>query len=135
MFVDASALVAILAREPDWEDYAAALGDAPAAITSPLTVYETARALARLRSLTIEGAVTRVYRFLDRTGITIAPIDRTAGDLALSAFARYGKGRGHPAQLNLGDCFAYGMAKANDMPLLYKGGDFALTDIRDARPA
>lgn len=51
------------------------------------------------------------------------------GELAISAMARYGKGRGHPAQLNFGDCFSYACAKAAGVPLLYVGSDFARTDL------
>ena len=57
--------------------------------------------------------------------------DVRLGEAAFAAFLRYGKGR-HPARLNLGDCFSYGLAKALDAPLLYKGDDFAQTDIRSA---
>lgn len=135
MFVDASAMVAILAREPDWETYAAAIETAAGVLTSPVAVYETALALARHRSLSIEEATAKVHHFLEEARISIEPIDRAAGDLALSAFARYGKGRGHRAQLNLGDCFAYAMARQRGVPLLYKGEDFALTDIPDGRTA
>ena len=59
---------------------------------------------------------------------TVVPIDGVVGHIALEAFERYGKGR-HKAALNMGDCFAYGCAKAHKVPLLFKGGDFAYTDI------
>lgn len=135
MFIDASAIIAILAREPGWEVFATAIDNAAAPTTSPLAIYEAVAGLSRAASLAIEDARRTVDHFLDRARISIEPIDRAAGDLALSAFARYGKGRGHPAQLNLGDCFAYAMARQRGVPLLYKGEDFALTDIPDGRTA
>ncbi len=64
-----------------------------------------------------------------RVGVTaVSPAD---GDTALEAFARYGKGRNHPAQLNLADCFAYAMAKRLGLPLLFKGDHFAKTNVQD----
>ena len=69
---------------------------------------------------------------LSRPGIRIEPWTDRHADIAQDAFTRYGKGQGHPAQLNFGDCMSYALAKSLDMPLLYKGGDFALTDIRSA---
>ena len=135
MFVDASAFVAILAEEPDGEAYASAIEAASLVLTSPIAIYETTLALARRGSLSIEDARLIVEKFIERARIAIEPVDRAAGDIALSAFARYGKGRGHPAQLNLGDCFAYAMARQRGVPLLYKGEDFALTDITDGRRA
>jgi ribonuclease VapC len=62
-------------------------------------------------------------------GIEILPITEEIGHLAIDAFDRYGKGRGHPAQLNMGDCFAYACAKAHGLRLLYKGADFSRTDL------
>jgi ribonuclease VapC len=64
------------------------------------------------------------------TSLGITPAD---GDAALEAFERFGKGRNHPAQLNLADCFAYAMAKTHGVPLLFKGDDFDKTDIADGR--
>ena len=66
--------------------------------------------------------------------IEVIPITEEIGRAALDAFERYGKGRGHPAQLNMGDCFAYGAARVLGVPLLYKGDDFASTELaRGAR--
>jgi ribonuclease VapC len=69
-----------------------------------------------------------------RAGITIAPFDSTTAEAAFDAFKRYGKGRGHKAQLNIIDCAAYALAKTRNLPLLYKGNDFAATDIEPALP-
>jgi len=64
--------------------------------------------------------------------VRTAPITDTETHTALAAFSRYGKGRGHPAELNLGDCFAYALAKEREEPLLFKGEDFPKTDIEPA---
>jgi len=70
--------------------------------------------------------------FLSSARIKVEPVDLTAAHLALEAFSRYGKGNQHPAQLNLGDCFAYAQAKVSGAALLFKGEDFAKTDIESA---
>lgn len=128
MFVDASAIVAIITLEPGHEPLAARLDSQSGSVTSPLAVYEAALALARLHRRNIGEARAKVAAFLQRTGVTIVPIDEAAAFLAIDAHAQYGKGN-HPARLNLGDCFAYAMAKQHGVPLLYKGDDFAQTDL------
>lgn len=128
MFVDASAIVAIITLEPGHEPLAARLDSQSGSVTSPLAVYEAALALARLHRRNIGEARAKVAAFLQRTDVTIVPIDEAAAFLAIDAHAQYGKGN-HPARLNLGDCFAYAMAKQHGVPLLYKGDDFAQTDL------
>jgi ribonuclease VapC len=66
---------------------------------------------------------------MDEARITLAPLDARTASLAIKAFADYGKGSGHPAQLNLADCLSYACAKAQSIPLLYKGKDFSHTDL------
>jgi ribonuclease VapC len=78
--------------------------------------------------LSIADAEGIVDEFVQRTGMQILPITTEIGHAAIDAFDRYGRGR-HAAQLNMGDCFAYACAKALGAPLLYKGDDFALTDL------
>ena len=70
--------------------------------------------------------------FLHLARVVIQPIRPETAHVALEAFARYGKGRGHPARLNLGDCFIYAQAKAGGASLFYKGNDFSRTDIASA---
>lgn len=70
--------------------------------------------------------------FLREAGVAVQPIQPETAHVALEAFARYGKGRGHPARLNLGDCFIYAQAKVSEASLLYKGDDFSKTDIESA---
>ena len=72
--------------------------------------------------------------FLEELSVTTASIDNAIAVLAANAAEHYGKGTGHPAQLNFGDCISYAVAKHLGVPLLYKGNDFALTDIESALP-
>jgi ribonuclease VapC len=131
MFIDASALAAILLGESDGPEFSRAIDDADATtcVTSPIAVFEAALAVNRSQSGGIERAASVVLNLLRRAGVAILPVDEVAGGLAISAQARFGKGTGHPARLNLGDCFAYAMAKQHGVSLLYKGADFAQTDL------
>jgi ribonuclease VapC len=132
MFVDASAIVAILTREPEADSLADLLEAAPSPITSPIAVFEAALGICRKRHASVEEAEDDVREFLELARIQLIPITAKEADTALAAFSRYGKGRGHPAQLNLGDCFAYAVAKNYRTSLLFKGEDFNKTDIRSA---
>jgi ribonuclease VapC len=128
MFVDASALTAILTDEADARALVARLQKARRRVTSPLAVWETAVAVARHLDLTIPDARGAVTTYLDIANIQILAVPPEATDGALDAYDRFGKGR-HPAGLNYGDCFAYACARAHRVPLLHKGNDFPLTDI------
>ena len=132
MFVDASAIVAILTREPEADALADVLENSRAAITSPIAIFEAVLGICRKRYASIEEVEHDVGEFLEVAGVRTAPITDKEAHTALAAFSRYGKGRGHPAQLNLGDCFAYAMAKNGRTVLLFKGEDFDKTDIRAA---
>jgi ribonuclease VapC len=123
--VDASALVAIALQEPEREAMEACLLAADNAFVTPINLAEAGLALV-LR----DGRFTpeQYYRWLSALHITETGID---GAAALRAYLQYGKGV-HRARLNLGDCYAYALAKAIDAPLLYKGHDFAFTDVRSA---
>jgi ribonuclease VapC len=81
------------------------------------------------RHASVAEAREDVMEFLGMAGIRVVAIDQADADTALDAFSRYGKGRGHPAQLNLGDCFAYAVTRNRGVPLLFKGDDFSKTDI------
>jgi ribonuclease VapC len=132
MFVDASAIVAILTREPETDTLADLLEAARAPITSPIAVFEAVLGVCRKRHASVEEAEEIVREFLEVAAIELIPITAREAETALAAFSRYGKGRGHPAQLNLGDCFAYAAAKNHRRALLFKGDDFDKTDIRSA---
>ena len=131
MFVDASALTAILTDESDARQLLARLQKAGSRITSPLAIWETVIATARILDLPVGEAHQAVTEFLDLAEIETRPVVAEAGAIAVAAFDRFGKGR-HPAALNFGDCFAYAGARLARMPLLYKGDDFPLTDIETA---
>ena len=129
MFVDASAIVAIVMREPDGERLAGLLEAADRPTTSAIAVFEAALAIRRILRVSVAIANDRVERFLAAAGIRSVAIAPEDASIALDAFARYGEGQGHPAQLNMGDCFAYALAKQHRVPLLFKGDDFGKTDI------
>ena len=128
MMIDASAMVAILLREPDGEALASRVEATKAPFTSPLAVYETVVALMREKRLSAADAEAVVRPFLAAASIRVVMISDSMATTAAAAFDRFGKGR-HPAALNLGDCFAYACARAYRGRLLYKGQDFAKTDI------
>jgi ribonuclease VapC len=129
VFVDASAIVGILTLEPDADSLIDQLERAAAPITSAIAVFEATLGLCRKRHVSVEEAEADVVEFLTVARISMAPIAEKEATTALAAFARYGKGRGHPAQLNMGDCFAYAVARNNRTSLLFKGDDFSKTDI------
>jgi ribonuclease VapC len=132
MFVDASAIVAILNREPQADAFADAIESSGSAVTSAIAIFEATLALCRTRHAAVEEAAADIEEFLSLAKIQCVPIASEEARAALDAFARYGKGRGHPAQLNLGDCFAYAVARNRGVPLLFKGDDFIKTDIEPA---
>ena len=134
MFVDASAIVAILTREPEADTLSDLLEAANAPITSPIAVFEAVLGICRKRHTSVEEARDDVREFLILARVEMISITAREAETALTAFARYGKGRGHPAQLNLGDCFAYAAAKNHRKSLLFKGNDFDQTDLDSARP-
>jgi ribonuclease VapC len=132
MFVDASAIVAMMTDEEDAISIAERLDRIERRLTSPIAVYEATAALARLKGRGVADATNGVYEFLRRLKITVIALPPEAAPIAIEAFARFGKGQGHPAQLNMGDCFAYACARHFGEPLLYKGADFSRTDIEPA---
>lgn len=125
MVVDSSALVAIFTAEPGWEALADVLVEHPGALISVVTVVETASVLCGRRFQAARGDVDLL---VNQLGIFVQPVSLDQLDHALHALLTYGKGR-HAAGLNLGDCFAYALAKSRGDALLFKGDDFARTDI------
>lgn len=130
MFLDASAMVAMLTDEPDGDRLSRSLEVARAPITSGLAIYETTARLMSKSSLSGEEARRVVSEFLRTANVRIVSIGEREAEIALQAFERFGKRR-HPAGLNMGDCFAYACAKANRTSLLFIGDDFAQTDVND----
>lgn len=131
MFVDASALTAILVTEADAASLKERLLARVPRLTSPLAVWETILAVSRRRALDVHEAEAVVESFLRLAEIEVMPIPAEARREAISAHARFGKGR-HAAALNFGDCFAYACARHARAPILYKGDDFSRTDIEAA---
>ena len=129
MFVDASALVAIVTFEPEKERLELSLRSSSVVSTSALTLYEAALAITRKKQISIEAAVTFVDEFVRESGAVIVPINADIGREAILAFDRFGKGR-HRAALNMGDCFSYACAKVHHVSLLCKGDDFVHTDVQ-----
>ena len=128
MFIDASALTAMLGEEVDGAELMARMKRDKTRLTSPIAVWETTVALARLTGRSVGEAGRSLGRFLDLAGIRALPIAPEVAALALEAFERFGKGQ-HPARLNMGDCFSYAAARVLAVPLLYKGEDFGLTEL------
>ena len=129
MFVDVSALTAVIAREAGHEELVARLEAAPVRLTSPIAVFETVAAVARIFAIPPAEARPVVRDALGALGFALREVPAEIVDAAQDAFERYGKGQGHPAQLNMGDCFAYACARHWGVLLLYKGDDFAQTDM------
>ena len=131
MFIDASALTALLTDENDARELLSRMQQVPIRVTSPLAVWETVIAVARILDLEISEVASAVERYLTLMEIETVSVPPETAGIALDAFARYGKGR-HPAKLNFGDCFAYACARHFGQPLMFKGGDFPQTDIEAA---
>lgn len=128
IFVDASALVAILNAEPEADDFIAVLETGTPKLTSEIAVFEATASIARERQVSPQEAEVAVRVLLAEADIEMLAITTDIGGMAIEAFQKYGKGR-HPSRLNMGDCFAYACARSRGARLLYKGDDFPLTDI------
>jgi ribonuclease VapC len=126
VIVDTSALVAIVRLEPDGRLYEAALEASPVNRISAATYLETAIVLDRARDPLVSR---RLDEILAEGGVIIEPVTPSQARIARDAYRDVGKGSGHPAGLNFGDCFAYALARDLNEPLLFKGDDFRHTDI------
>lgn len=126
LFLDASALTAIIEGEAERPAFEAALENDDVRLTSAIALWETARAISR--GTNIAGGIFEVERYCAALNIMVVPIGHDEWREAASAHARYGKSV-HPARLNMGDCFAYACARTNGARLLYKGDDFSQTDM------
>jgi ribonuclease VapC len=125
MVLDTSALLAILMAEPEAEGFAVAIEHDPIRLISAGSMLETA-IVAESRWRDAGGRELDLLLF--KTGITVIPVDAEQVEIARQAFRLFGKGR-HPAGLNFGDCFAYALSRVSGQPLLFKGDDFAQTDV------
>jgi ribonuclease VapC len=129
MIIDTSAVLSILLAEPDAKIYADAIATANHRVMAAPTYLELCMVFCGRRQ---DESIEFVEQFVQRAEITMRPFGQQAAAVAARAFLIYGKGRGHPAQLNFGDCISYAMSKVEAMPLLFKGEDFALTDVERA---
>ncbi|MCR5856812.1 type II toxin-antitoxin system VapC family toxin [Mesorhizobium sp. J428] len=129
IFIDTSVVIAILTSEGDAAELSEAMEAVQYRATSTLVILEATMRLSTLLSLEPAQVTEIIDAFLSRGMIEIVPIEAADRSFAVNAFAQYGKGRRHPARLNLADCLSYACAKRRGLKLLYKGGDFALTDL------
>jgi len=129
MIVDASAVIAILRQEPEAEAFARAISSATVRRISAVNYVEAAAVIDGSR----DPVASRRFDDLVRAAqLLIEPVTEAQACMARQAYRDFGKGSGHPARLNLGDCFAYALAKVKDEPLLFKGDDFIHTDVISA---
>jgi ribonuclease VapC len=138
MVIDTSALVALLAEEPDAPRIAAAIERAETRRIPAIVRLEAAMVLASMLDRDPDDMAETVDATLDEARFASIAIDDAIARAAVSAFSRYGKGRGHRARLNLADCLVYAAAKSAGAPLLFIGDDFTHTDVasvlEDPRP-
>lgn len=129
MIVDTSALIAVLRDEPHATLFAKAIANAGVTRISAANYVETAAIIDASRD---PIASRRFDDLLREAGMVIEPVTEMQARIAREAYRDFGRGSGHPARLNFGDCFAYALAKAVDEPLLFKGDDFTHTDVAPA---
>jgi ribonuclease VapC len=128
IFVDASAMIAMIVGEGDADELADLLGADGQRLYSAVSVWETIAGLCWTYVFSISSARTVAQSFIELNDLKLVSIGERELELATQAYAEFGKGR-HPAALNMGDCFAYACTKANRARLLFKGDDFTKTDI------
>jgi ribonuclease VapC len=131
VIIDTSALIAILRKEPEATRFAEIMEAADTRRLSAVNYLEAA-VVVDARHNPIDSR--RFDDFVREGSIVIEPVTETQARIARDAYRDFGKGSGHPAQLNFGDCFSYALAKAFGEPLLFKGRDFSRTDIVSAVP-
>lgn len=127
---DTSALAAIIFAEPERHTFLRAVEEADNVLLSSVSAVETRMVVHGRRG---ERAVVLLNDLLRLPVFEIVPPAAAETDAAFAAFVAYGKGSGHPAQLNFGDVFSYALAKVRGLPLLFKGDDFSQTDIAPVR--
>lgn len=131
MIVDSSALVAILTAEAERDSFVAELSAASSVGMSAATYLEAAIVIDSGRNPVVSRQFDDLLAALD---VEVCPVTADQARVARAAYRDFGKGSGHPAGLNYGDCFSYALAKVRDEPLLFKGDDFVHTDVRRAAP-
>lgn len=129
MIIDTSALLAILLDEPESTALVSAISAAPVRMVAAPTLVEASAVLYARKGPSADVALDAL---LHRLSVITVDMNATAAAFARDAFRRFGKGVGNPAVLNYGDCLVYGVAMATERPLLFKGTNFAQTDIARA---
>jgi ribonuclease VapC len=129
LVVHTSVVIAILRQEADYQIFQARINSAPSRYISVASLAEAS--LVEIGRKGREGT-QELDVIVKGLGLMLRPVTEDMLPIMRDAFARYGKGQGHPAQLNFGDCFSYALAKAMQLPLLFKGNDFRHTDIMAA---
>jgi len=127
--VDTSALIAILRRETDAKALAEAVEKAATVKISSATFFEACLVVDRMHDPRLAAEFDTLC---GEIGLTFVDFNEHQARIARTAYQKYGRGSGHGAKLNFGDCFAYALAKTTGEPLLYKGKDFIQTDVRSA---
>lgn len=135
MFIETSAIVAILADEPEAAAFLDGIERAERRETGAHVRLEATINLARILGLGILDAQEMFDAFVAAADVTVVPIGDAIARRAVEAFAVYGKGQGHPARLNFGDCLSYACAAHASAPILFKGRDFSRTDLKAALPS
>lgn len=128
MVIDTSGLLVILLDEQESPEFRVAIESDPVRLLSAASLLETAIVVETRHG---EPGGRELDLLVHRAGVEVVSVDSEQIDVARDAFRRFGKGR-HPAGLNLGDCFAYALSRISGEPLLFKGADFAHTDIQRA---
>ncbi len=131
MIVDTSAIIGILRQERDASLLSKAIEAAATRSISVVNFVEAAVVADRDGDPIMSR---KLDEFCQAASLSLAPVDETQARIAREAYRDFGKGSGHPAKLNFGDCFAYALAKAKNEQLLFKGRDFSHTDVRPALP-
>ena len=129
MVIGTSALIAIMGDEPERHAFNESIEAATATCISAATLLETRMVLFARSG---DNAILALDAFLMKSGMTVVEVSPRIADIAFDAYRRFGKGTGHGAALNYGDCFSYALARYLDAPLLFKGNDFSQTDITSA---
>lgn len=131
MIIDSSAVLAILRAEPEGVVFARTIASASVNRISAANLFEAAIVMDGSR----DAVASRKFdEFIEESGVIVEPVSASQARLARVAYRNFGRGSGHPARLNFGDCFAYALAIETGEPLLFKGQDFGRTDVMRAVP-
>ena len=131
MIVDTSAVIAIIKNEPEARTFSEAIEAAKVVRISAASYVESRIVAGRYNDPIL---TSRLEEILENPGLLIEPVTAAHAAIAWEAYRDYGKGSGHPANLNFGDCFSYALAREKREPILFKGDDFGHTDLRPAVP-